>query len=164
MKSLLHILVVIVITFGLASVLEAQVAVNRIESGSAREPLVIAQGDDQQVRFTAFAVVSRVRLQVAIATGELVYDSGWREGNLIEWPVEDQQGLRLGDGIYRCQVTVEEVTGRVLRRQGDMQLKEGSIHLASASENRIEGGSSEDEKLYVLAPEAVWGWLPHNGR
>ncbi len=58
-------------------------------------PLVAAMSARDHVRFAAIALARQVRLEILSAAGEPVYDSGFRAGNLLEWPVTSTRGSLL---------------------------------------------------------------------
>ena len=53
------------------------------------------------VRFAANPAVVQMRIEVHSNGGTLLYDSGWKEGNLFNWGVEDSFGHLLAYGVKR---------------------------------------------------------------
>jgi trimeric autotransporter adhesin len=144
----MQILVVFLAIFVLCLPLYGQVASRQIDSaGMVASPLVTAQASSDHVRFTALTVGSRMRLEILSPTGETLFDSALRPGNLIEWGLANQQGSRVADGVYGCIVTVEELSGRVTYRRGLFRLADGKAvfdapipsELAAASVDSGEG-------------------------
>ena len=70
---------------------------------------VTASAGKEQVRFASLGIVQRMRLEVLNQVGDIVYDSDFREGNLLDWKVDDKAGNRLPEGLYGCLVTVEDI-------------------------------------------------------
>jgi hypothetical protein len=100
---------------------------------------VTAMVSGDGVRFAALALARRIRLEVLSAQGVLLYDSGFRPGNLFEWGIVDQQGSSPSDGLYGCLITVEDLQGRITYRQGAFQLSSGKVTF----HRQLAGGSSE---------------------
>ena len=47
--------------------------------------LVTAASSRDQVRFASFGLVRRMRLEVVNQAGQAVFDSGYRDGCLLDW-------------------------------------------------------------------------------
>jgi hypothetical protein len=121
------------------------------QSGSVNSVLVTATMSSDQVRFSAFTFAKQIRLQVISQAGGLVYDSGFHPGNLLEWPMRDQQGSGLADGIYGCVVAVEDLYGQVSNRLGILQLQGGSAWFQKAWQSSLTTASvSEGQEISTI--------------
>jgi hypothetical protein len=98
----------------------------------AQVPWVIAATSTESVRFTASARVYEMRLEVFAADGQMLYDSDFKFGNLLDWGLHDQQGQRLADGSYSCVVTIRALHGGLTLRQGTLLLADGQPSLQAA--------------------------------
>jgi hypothetical protein len=100
MKSMMSTFVVLLVLFDLCIPLQCQVAARQPEATSTISSLLVtAQIARDHIRFTALTVGSRMRLEILSQTGDTLYDSSFRPGNLIVWPIDEQQGSRLPDGV-----------------------------------------------------------------
>src|SRR5262245_31146457 len=95
---------------------------------------ITAAATNDQVRLVASTEVYEMRLEVFTAAGEKVFDSDFRSGNLLDWPLQDQQGQRLGDGSYRCVITVKELAGHLAQNNGELKLQAGVATLQKSSD------------------------------
>jgi hypothetical protein len=126
MKPMMSTSVVLVVLFGLCTPIQGQVTAQLPDSTSMISSLLVtAQTARDHIRFAALTVGSRMRLEILSQTGDTLYDSNFRPGNLIEWPLCEQQGSRLPDGVYGCIITVDELSGRVTYRRGLFRLADG---------------------------------------
>src|SRR6266705_927235 len=76
---------------------------------------VTAAAAGENVRFSAGADVAQIRLQIVAPSGEALFDSAWRDGNVFDWTIESP-GHPLTNGSYRCTVTVKNLDGQTMRR------------------------------------------------
>src|SRR5687767_6593160 len=79
-----------------------------VKPGRASAPTVTAMASAERVRFTAPGEGVQLRLEVYSETGQLVSDSGFAGGNVMDWQWRDtlqQSGLQEVD--YLCLVTVK---------------------------------------------------------
>ncbi len=97
--------------------------------GRASGAWVTASVGAEQVRYLAPASVYQIRLEVFIANGDKLYDSGFRFGNLLDWNWQDQQGSRLADGLYHCHITIKDFSGQLGQRHGVISLEGGEARL-----------------------------------
>lgn len=97
------------------------------------DAVVTASATPDLIRFSAAADVTQIRLELTSVAGERLYDSGWRDGNVLDWALSDAGGHRLAGGSYRCTVTVRELGGRVITRRAGIDLNGGSISIDPAA-------------------------------
>lgn len=90
-------------------------------------PAVSASTAANQVRLLATPEVAQMRLEVFAITGERLYDSDFKPGNLFDWDLQEGQGQRLLDGAYRCLLTVKDLAGHESRRQGLLLVQAGEL-------------------------------------
>ena len=145
-------------------------------------PVVTAAASAGRVRFSSAGEVIQVRLEVFDAAGERVFDSGFLNGNLLDWPIQGQQGDRLADATYLCVATARELGGRHSRRAALLTVVSGRGTLEPLQVERLTAGRTQvseagrqatgaapaggDESLTVLAesePVAL-AVTAHDGR
>src|SRR5205814_9429777 len=107
------------------------------ETKSSQSPAVTASAASERVRFAAPGEVVQVRLEVFAPGGEKLFDSDFQAGNLLDWPVQDQQGQRLVDGDYLCLVTVKALSGQLRLQHGLVRLESGETALRPAEQERL---------------------------
>jgi hypothetical protein len=117
----------------------------------ANVPITVA-ASGERVRFTAIGAVERMRLEVFDASGQPVFDTGFRPGNVRDWRLADTHGGRLVDGTYLCAVTVRELTGRLSFKQGSILVQDGQASLAL--DGGVQTGAIEPEQA-MARPSAT---------
>jgi hypothetical protein len=108
---------------------QSQTSAQPQAEAQARTTRVTASVAAEQLRFAALGEVVQLRLEVFGASGEKIFDSDFKSGNLLDWPVHDQQGQRLADGAYLCVVTVKDLSGALSRQHGTVLLQVGTATL-----------------------------------
>jgi hypothetical protein len=137
------------------------------KSASAPAPVLTATAKGQQVRFAALGEVRELRLEVFDSFGQKVFDSSFRPGNLLDWHVQDQQGLHLSDGSYLYLVTLRDLSDALTQKYGNILLQQQQISLehlgrkqlpeaqAQALEaSRQSGAQSPVDRVGVEVPPA----------
>ncbi|MEO8435594.1 MAG: hypothetical protein ABI596_11920, partial [Pyrinomonadaceae bacterium] len=81
-------------------------------------PLVTATATATRVRFVAPSTVVQLRLEVYKQTGQKVFDTELRGGNVLDWHLQDGAGERLPLGSYASVVTIKSLSGRLSQRVG----------------------------------------------
>ena len=91
---------------------------------------------DGTVRVMAHGESLQVRMEIYAATGELVSDSGLRNGNIIDWKQTDAQQA-MPDGTYLVVVTVKDFKGNLNQRMTALLLQAGQLQLQSQKQNDV---------------------------
>jgi hypothetical protein len=104
-------------------------------------PAVVASATEAGARFTAPAEALQMRLEVYAAAGEQVFDSGARQGSIIDWKPSDAVRT-LADGSYLCVVTVKDTRGRASQRLCVVALEGGRVSLGFAREDELTAAQS----------------------
>jgi hypothetical protein len=110
---------------------------------------VTATAGKEQLRFASLGIVQRMRLEVLNQVGDVVYDSEFQEGSLLDWKVDDKNGQPLPDGLYGCVVTVDDISGQSIHPQGVFWLKNGTVQFGSTQSNNAEAAASLEGKESV---------------
>src|SRR5437867_970511 len=134
---------------------------------------VIASTTGESIRFASLGELLQMRLEVIGSSGELLFDSEFKAGNLIDWPVSDKQGQRLADGSYLCLVTVKDSSGQITRRLAIATLYERSVRLQQSHSSQLTAAqvdaagtnSGEDVSLTILDSDGstATAVLAHDG-
>jgi hypothetical protein len=111
--------------------------------------------------------VHQTRLQVFSPSGEQVYDSGLRLGNLIDWQLKDQQGRALSSDSYLFLITVKDFSDRLTQKYGMATLEAEQVSLAQSGVEELVSGQAtalEANKLsQALSPVDRIGAAGFNG-
>ncbi|MGZ4809629.1 MAG: hypothetical protein ACXV7D_09920, partial [Thermoanaerobaculia bacterium] len=67
-----------------------------------------------------------MRVRIVYASGEVLFDSAWKDGNVLDWPVE-AQGQPLTSGSYRCVVMVKDIAGQVIQKGSTFIAQGGQV-------------------------------------
>src|ERR1700730_10452440 len=95
---------------------------------SAQPPVITAAAAGEKVRFSAPAGVAQIRIQIVSSSGESVFDSSWKDGNVFDWPIESP-GHPLANGSYRCMVTAKDLLGESTQREGTFIAQDGKVSI-----------------------------------
>lgn len=99
------------------------------------------------VRFAALGGFKQMRLEVFDAGGSTLYNSEFQGGNVRDWSLEDKQGQRLPDGTYLCVITVRDLSGRLVTKQGNVLVQSGQASLQMGGGEQV--GAVEQEKAFA---------------
>ena len=80
------------------------------------------------VRMIAHGEALQIRMEVYSAAGELVADTGLRQGNMIDWKQADATQPII-DGSYLVVVTVKDFKGNLNQRMAALTLQGGKLQL-----------------------------------
>src|SRR5215216_5839121 len=96
------------------------------------------------VRMIAHGETLQIRMEIFSATGEIVSDSGLRQGNMIDWKQSDAT-QPLIDGSYRVVVTVKDFKGTLTQRVAELAFQGGQLKLQSPKRDEINQKSKTTE-------------------
>ncbi|HKQ99878.1 MAG TPA: hypothetical protein VJT09_04345, partial [Pyrinomonadaceae bacterium] len=105
-------------------------------------PAVTAAATGNGARFTAPEGVLQMRLEIINAAGEVVVDSGQRQGSILDWNMTDAKQA-IADGAYLCAVTVMDFQGQLKQRLGTLSLQSGEITLKRLGEGELTPAQSQ---------------------
>ncbi|MEK6288676.1 MAG: hypothetical protein AABO57_23405 [Acidobacteriota bacterium] len=123
--------------------------------------LVTASVAGESIRFVSLGELIQMRLEVIAASGETMFDSGFKPGNVIDWPSSDKQGQRVSAGSYLCVVTVKDRSGQITRKQVIASLRDQSLRLSQSDSSLLTAAQAQtadmnsdaDVSLTILEPE-----------
>ena len=85
------------------------------------------------VRMIAHGEALQIRMEIYSAAGELVSDTGLRQGNIIDWK-QAEATQPLTDGSYLVVVTVKDFKGNLTQRMAALSLQAGQLNLQKRNE------------------------------
>ncbi len=92
-----------------------------------------ASDDSAGVRFVSPEGARRVRLEVYTASGERLFDSGFRAGSIADWNASG-----VADGSYLCILTAEDLSGGLGRSLSGVTLKGGRAAVRREGEGQLK--------------------------
>src|SRR2546427_3162340 len=103
----------------------------------------------EDVRFAASPTVTQMRIEVRSAAGSLLYDSEWKEGNLLDW-----SAATLPYGSYSVRIFTKDLEGRTAEKQATLR---------AAPEGVSIDGAARDLKLTTTLHDGETGQLVTTG-
>ncbi len=91
---------------------------------------------DGTVRMIANGEALQIRMEIYSATGDLVSDSGLRNGSIIDWKQTDALQA-MPDGAYFVVVTVKDLKGNLNQRMAALALQAGQVQLQIQKRNEL---------------------------
>jgi len=135
------------------------------EGARPATPAVTISVTEGGVRFVGLGSLRQMRLEVFGADGGTVYNSDFHAGSVRDWGLEDKGGQRLVDGTYLCVVSIRDLSGKLITKQGSVVLQNGR---ASLQMNDGETARSvEPEKALTPVADsanAAVALIGHDGR
>ena len=126
----------------------------------ASSATITAAASNGTVRFSAPGNTTEIRLEVFSPTGEKVFDSGKRAGNLLDWRWPDEKAQVLGADIYLCVVTVQSLSGQTSRKLANISFANQQATLQSVQATQLSpvqtqaiGGAETDTSLTIITSE-----------
>ncbi|HLL16369.1 MAG TPA: tail fiber domain-containing protein [Pyrinomonadaceae bacterium] len=106
------------------------------DAASTTPAVVTASATGSGVRFAAPAGAVQLRLELYAANGERIFDSGVRQGSVLDWqPADAPQGV--GDGSYLCILTAKDLQGRATQRIATLTLQAGQASVLRVREHEL---------------------------
>ena len=113
------------------------------ESVAANGPAVTISVTEGGVRFVGLGSLRQMRLEVFSGDGQTIYNSEFHNGNVRDWTLQDKAGQRVADGTYLCVITIRDLSGKLVTKQGSVLLQNGQ---ASLQMDGAAAGNVEPEK------------------
>src|SRR5581483_4501844 len=117
-------------------------------------PAVTAAAAGANVRFIAAGSVCQIRVQVLCPAGDPIFDSAWKDGNVLDWPGE-RASQPLTSGSYRCRVMVKDLGGQVSEKEATIVAEDGRVSIDGADEN--------SPKITLLVHDGTQGSIVSTG-
>jgi hypothetical protein len=131
----------LLLIFALSSILIAR---EQTATGIRTSPVTIAADEGEKVRFASPGPTAQIRVQVLSANGDAIFDSAWKDGNVLDW-----SGGSLADGTYGCVVLVRDLEGNVTQKESTMTARGGKVS--------IEDVVGAEPKVTLLAHDGATG-------
>jgi hypothetical protein len=112
------------------------------ESRTVSSPAVTASVNGGQVRFASAGQVLQIRLEIYNGAGEVTFDSGLRQGSVLDWKVADASAA-MGDGSYLAVVTVRDFHNRFGQKLSTLSLRSGQITLSRVGAGGLTGAQAQ---------------------
>jgi len=78
----------------------------------------------------------QIRMEIYSTSGELVSDSGLRQGNMVDWKLTDATQA-MADGSYLVVVTVKDFKGNLNQRMATLSLQAGQLQLLPQKRDEV---------------------------
>jgi hypothetical protein len=135
-KLFFVILILSILTSNVFAQAESAAQPQQQDAASTTPAVVTASATGSGVRFAAPAGAVQLRLELYAANGERIFDSGVRQGSVLDWQTADApQGV--GDGAYLCILTVKDLQGRATQRIATLSLQAGQASVLRVREHEL---------------------------
>src|SRR5437870_6338791 len=134
------------------------------EGARPATPAVTISVTEGGLRFVGMGSFRQMRLEVFGGDGGSVYNSDFHAGSVRDWGLVDKGGQRLTDGTYLCVITIRDLAGKLVTKQGSVVLQSGQ---ASLQLNDGEVGRIEAEQALTPVGDsanAAVALIGHDGR
>src|SRR3989441_7439624 len=122
------------------------------ESPRATGPAVTISVTERGVRFVALGSFGKMRLEVFNADGASLYNSDFAAASVRDWVLDNKDGLLLPDGTYLCVITIRDLSGRMITKQGSVVLQGGQPSLKLPDAESVEVVEPEKSLARVADP------------
>jgi hypothetical protein len=112
-----------------------------------KTPVITAANAGEKVRFSSVGSTAQIRMQILAADEASIFDSGWRDRNVLDWSSETV-GRQLGAGSYRCVVAVKDLDGKVTERAAALTARDGQLSIEQ---------TAGAESLTIVGPDEKAG-------
>jgi hypothetical protein len=123
-------------------------------------PLVTATAAADRVRFVSPGSVVQLRLEVYNETGQKIFDTELRGGNVLDWHLQDGAGQRLPTGSYACVLTSKSLSGRLSQRVGWMTVNEKNVAIEARAVSQLS--LAQQQTIGPVEGDAAFAVLHEN--
>lgn len=120
----------------------AQTAVVGAKTNETATVAVTASASADAVRVAAPSQVLQIRLEIYSANGEVMFDSGLKQGSIIDWKVTDSTKA-MPDGTYVSVVTVRDFQAKYRQKFASLSLQSGQLSLQSQRASDVSAVQSQ---------------------
>src|SRR6266550_228807 len=114
-------------------------------SQSIAAPQVVVTATSERVRFAAPNTVAQLRLEVYNESGQRLFDTEQRGGNVLDWHLQDGTGARLVDASYLCLLTIKDLSGHLQQTLGSVQVSAQAITLQPIESGELTAVQRSEE-------------------
>jgi hypothetical protein len=84
----------------------------------------------------------QIRMEIYSTSGELVSDSGLRQGNIVDWKLTDATQA-MADGSYLVVVTVKDFKGNLNQRMATLSIQAGQLQLVPQKRDEVTAAQTQ---------------------
>lgn len=149
--SVKQILLVTLSLMLLAGTAPAQETDSRTKQASQSSSLAVtaAVSASDTIRVASPASVLATKLEIYTTAGVLVFDSGLRQGNVIDWKVADSPAVT--DGSYLLVTTTKDLQGNYSQKLGNLSLQSGQLVLKAQRHDGLNATQTDALKKSSLS-------------
>jgi hypothetical protein len=114
-------------------------------------PVVTAAAPAEKIRFAGSPSAIQMRIEVRSAGGAPVYDSDWKDGNILDWLPQEGSGQPLSFGEYRLVMKTKNLAGQVSEKETSLRVDSSGM--------AVEGQLSASPKITLTAHDGETGQL-----
>src|SRR6266567_4168149 len=127
-------------------------------------PAVTISVTERGVRFAALGSFGKMRLEVFNADGTSLYNSDFAAASVRDWKLEDKDGQHLSDGTYLCVITIRDLSGRMITKQGSILVQGGQASMKLPDGESVETIEPDKSLARVTdAPDTALTVIGHDG-
>jgi endosialidase-like protein len=127
------------------------ISLSLVAQTSRFSPVITAAGGEK-LRFSSPGDFAQIRVQVVSAAGVPLFDSLWKDGNVLDWEFE----AGLADGAYRCTIMVKDLSGQIAQKESGLTVSGRQVTVDPETENR-------DPQVALLVHDGKEGALVNTG-
>lgn len=134
-------------------------------AGPKPSPVITAATTGPKVRFGSVGSVCQIRVLIIPATGDALFDSGWRDGNVLDWPVDTPEEP-VASGSYRCVVMAKDLDGQVTEKDAILVARGGQVSIEprdGAGGLTVVRSDESGAKITFLAHDGANGAVVNTG-
>ena len=132
---------ILILTHGLA---QAQTGSRDLANSRSSRVLVAAHSGQNNLRFTALGIARAIRLEVFNQAGDRVFDSGQRDGSILDWRIGEESESMLPNGLYGCLITVSELDGKQSQHRGAFWFEGRSIRMGTGLRRPADSADAQE--------------------
>jgi hypothetical protein len=103
---------------------------------SSSAAVTAAVTEPNAIRLSSPGEISNIRLEVYAPNGALAFDSGLRQGNVLDWKLSEAT-QPIGDGAYLFVVTIRDLQGKFRQRLGNIVVDAGQASLTTQHSDAV---------------------------
>jgi hypothetical protein len=121
--------------------------------------VITAAAAGEKVRFSSPGATAQIRVQILSVNGDSLFDSSWKDGNVLDWPIESL-GQSPVNSSYRCVVMVKDVEGNVTHKEAAIFAQDGRVSIEQRADSdalTVVGTDENGPKMTLLAHDGAHG-------
>jgi trimeric autotransporter adhesin len=109
---------------------------------SNRSAVTASVAPDGAIRFVSPGQTLQTRLEIYSASGEKIYDSGSRDGNIVDWRQSDVS-VAMADGAYVAVVSTKDFQGKWQQKFAGLSLQAGQVSVTKQRHDKLNSAQSQ---------------------